>query len=289
MDQLRGREAPGILAIGPWRDTVTPVTADRQAPPAHVCAAFGARAAEAEPLPGGGGWLAGDIVLRPVVDRPYTMWLSQTLQHIDVPDLRIGKPLRSTDGRYVLGGWAAYRHVPGRPEYRVDSVMLAAVKLHQATVGLPRPEFLDERTDIYAIADRMAWGEQPGRLDEVDGGRLFEVLAGSRRTVTLPDQLVHGDLLGRVLFDGDAAPGIVDFSPYFRPAEWGAAIVAVDAVAWGDVDPELLRRWSHLPEWPQLLLRALLFRIAVHAQHPQSTAEAFEGLRVAAREVSALL
>ncbi|OZM75145.1 TIGR02569 family protein [Amycolatopsis antarctica] len=265
------------------------MTADRQPPPAHVCAAFGARAADAEPLPDGSGWLAGGTVLRPVTDRTYTMWLSRTLQHIDVPDLRIGKPLRSTDGRYVLAGWSAYRHVSGRPEYRVDSVMLAAIKLHQATVDLPRPDFLGARTDIYARADRMAWEEQDADLTEAGGGRLFEVLAGARRELTLPDQLVHGDLLGRVLFDGDAAPGIVDFSPYFRPAEWGAAIVAVDAVAWGDADPELLRRWAHLPEWPQLLLRALLFRIAVHAQHPQSTDAAFEGLRLAAREVSELL
>jgi len=38
-----------------------------------------------------------------------------------------------------------------------------------------------------------------------------------------------------------------------------------------------------------MLLRALLFRIAVHAQHPQSNEAAFEGLRIAAREVSELL
>ena len=43
-------------------------------------------------------------------------------------------------------------------------------------------------------------------------------------------------------------------------------------------DDALIERWSALPEWPQMLLRALIFRLAVHALHPRSTAAAFPGL-----------
>src|SRR5207249_2927823 len=146
----------------------------------------------------------------------------------------------------------------------------AALKLALAAADEPRPDF--RREDIGALADRIAWEEADVSIDETKGGRWFEVLAVARRRVRLPDQVVPGDLFGAVLFDGPARPGIVDFDPFYRPAEWGAAIAAVDAVSWGGADVELLHRWSHLPEWSQLLLRALLFRLAWHALDPRSTA-----------------
>ncbi|EHR49278.1 hypothetical protein SacmaDRAFT_0985 [Saccharomonospora marina XMU15] len=261
----------------------------RQRPPAHVCTAFGASLDDAEPLRGTSVWRCGDIVLRPVGERARAVWLAHTLAELDVPDLRIARPVRSTDGRWVIAGWSASRFVSGTPEHRPDDVVLTAVKLHQATVDFPRPPFLSDRTDIAAVADRMAWDELPGELDETKGGRWFEILAPSRRPVALADQLVHGGLFGSVLFDGAHPPGIVDFEPHYRPGEWGAAVAAIDALAWGGADAGLLRRWSHLPEWPQLLLRAVMFRLAYHALHPRSTASALDGLRVAASEVSHLL
>ncbi len=63
----------------------------------------------------------------------------------------------------------------------------------------------------------------------------------------------------------------------------------VDALAWGGADPGLLRRWSALDEWPQALLRALLFRLVVHALHPRSTEQSLAGLLQASTQVSELL
>jgi uncharacterized protein (TIGR02569 family) len=224
-----------------------------------------------------------------VRDKAHAIWLAQTLDRIDAPELRIARPVWSTDGRATVGGWSAARYVSGTPEQRNDEVVLTAVKLHRATADLPRPRFLAYRDDIYAEADKIAWEERDVSLDETKGGRWFEVLAGARRPISLPDQVVHGALLGHVLFDGQAAPGIVDFAPFYRPAEWGAAVAAVDAMAWGGADIQLLYRWSHLPEWSQLLLRAILFRLASNALHPKSTRAALDGLRAAARGVSELL
>jgi uncharacterized protein (TIGR02569 family) len=265
------------------------VTAHRPAPPEHVCAAFGVEPAEAEPLPGGTAWRCGRIVLRPVQDRARALFVARVLEHIDAPDLRIAGPARSTDGRSIVGGWAANRFLEGTAEHRFDDEVLVAVKLSQATADLPPPTFRRARDDVDAIADRVAWEEAEVVLDERKGGRWFEVLAAARRPVRLTDQVVHGDLFGTVLFDDEGSPGIVDFSPYHRPAEWSAAVVAVDALSWGGADIELLHRWSHLPEWPQLLLRALLFRLAAHALSYRATNAALDGLRAAAREVSELL
>ncbi|WP_166462960.1 TIGR02569 family protein [Amycolatopsis acidicola] len=256
--------------------------------PQRVLGAFGA-AGEPERLRGSSAWRVGELVLKPVRDRARAVWLANTLAKLDVPDLQLARPVRTTDGRWVIGGWSASRFLPGQPEHRHDEIMLAALKLAHALADVPRPPFLSGRTDSDALADRIAWGEADVPVDEAKGGRWFEVLAVARRPVRLPDQVVPGDLFGTVLFDGPSPPGIVDFEPYYRPAEWGVAIAAVDAVAWGDADLEFLRRWSHLPEWRQLLLRAVLFRLAGNALDPRATASALDGLRAAAAWVSELL
>jgi uncharacterized protein (TIGR02569 family) len=254
-----------------------------------VRAAFGARDAEPELIDGGPVWRCGDAAIKPAVNPAEAAWVAKTLESLDVPNLRVGRPLRSTDGRWVVGGWTATRYLAGRAEPRHDEVVSVAVRLHQATAALPRPRFTDARTDVFAVADRASWGEDEVPMDPDLGGRLFDVLSASRRPVTLTPQVVHGDLFGNVLFAGSAPPAIIDLVPYWRPAEWAAAVVVVDALAWGGADPGILQRWSHLPEWPQALLRALLFRLAVHALHPASTPVSLRGLEKAAHQITELV
>lgn len=251
-------------------------------------AAFGAKDSVPELVGAGPLWRLDDIALRPVNNPAEASWVAQTLGELTVPDLRIGRPLRSSDGRYVVGGWYAFRHLDGGPEPRYDDVVAASLRLHQATAALPQPRFLAMRADVFAMADRAAAGLERAPLDPALGGRLFDVLSGSRRPLGLRAQVVHGDLFGNVLFDADGVPGIVDFTAFHRPAEWAAAVVVVDALAWGGADDGLPKRWSHLPEWPQALLHALLFRLAVHALHPHSTEQSMHGLERAARQVTAL-
>jgi uncharacterized protein (TIGR02569 family) len=234
-------------------------------------------------------WRCDDIALRPAGNPAEAAWVAQTLGELNVADLRIGRPLRSSDGRWVIGGWVACRFVEGHPEPRYDEIIAASLRLHKATADLDRPRFLATRADVFAMADRAAWGEESAPLDIKLGGRLFEVLAGARRPTQLTNQVVHGDLFGTVFFDGDAAPGIVDFTAFYRPPEWAAAVVAVDSLAWGGADEGILRRWSHLAEWSQALLHALLFRLAVHALHPLSTPESLRGLENAATRITAYI
>lgn len=257
-------------------------------PPLHVRAAFGAKEIEPELVEAGPLWRCGDVALRPVTNPAEASWVAQTLGDLHVPDLRIGRPVRASDGRWVVGGWVAFRHVDGRPEPRYDEVVAASLRLHKATADLPVPRFLSARADVFAMADRAAAGTEDAPLDAALGGRLFDILAGSRTPLGTKPQVVHGDLFGNVLFTGDAAPGIIDFTAYHRTAEWAAAVVVVDALAWGGADDGILRRWSHLAEWPQALLHALLFRLAVHALHPHSTAQSLRGLERAAHQITEL-
>ncbi len=268
-------------------------------PPQHVIGTFGLR--DVAPVALGadwdGGWRLGDVVLSPVADHARGAWSAKVRETLAVEGVRLARPVRSTDGRYVVSGWRADPYIEGVPEPRHDEVVALATRLHVATSQLEKPRFLTQTpvapwsdVDVFVAADRAAWEQVPFRSARAggaveptspDGVRSVEVigqLATLRRPVREPDQLVHGDLFGTVLFDGVQAPGITDITPYWRPASWAAAVVVVDALSWGGADDGLIGRWEDLPEWPQMLLRAVMFRLAVHALHPRSTAEAFPGL-----------
>lgn len=244
-----------------------------------------------------GGWRVGEVVLSMVPDHARAAWSASTRENLFVDGLRIARPFRSTDGRYVVSGWRADTYIAGSPEPRYDEVLQVAERLHAALAGLERPRFLLQPpappytdVDVFTAADRAAWEDQPLRTaraagmsePETEDGQAsvaaLKTLAGLRRPVTSPSQIVHGDLFGTVLFAGAAAPGITDLVPYWRPAPWAAAVVAVDSIAWGGAGEDLLDRWSDQPEWGQMLLRATMFRLAVHALHPRSTAGALPGL-----------
>lgn len=262
--------------------TVSTITqaAGPEPPPEHVLSAFGVRDDIPELLDSEAvAYRFGDAVLVPAVSAAESAWSARLLHQLRPEGVRVARPLRATDGRWVVSGWTAHRRLTGRPEPRHDEVVAASLRLHEATAKESQPRFLPARDDLYARADRMAWQEQDVALDPHAGGDLFTALAGRRRPLTtLRPQVVHGDLFGNVLFAGTEPPGIVDFTPYWRPMGWAAAVVVVDALAWGGADDGLPQRWAHLPEWPQCLLRALLFRVALHAQHPRSSAVSLAGL-----------
>ena len=229
-------------------------------------------------------------------------------ENLAVDGVRLARPVRSTDGRYVVSSWRADTFIVGSPEPRHDEVVSLSVRLHTATAQLDKPRFLVgppvapwTDADVFVAADRSAWEATPLRAARAAGApevsssdgkqslELIKQLSSLRKPVQSPDQLVHGDLFGTVLFDGNAAPGITDIAPYWRPASWAAAVSVVDAISWGGADDALIGRWEDLPEWPQMLLRALVFRFAVHALHPRSTPEAFPGLARTADLVRLLL
>jgi uncharacterized protein (TIGR02569 family) len=155
--------------------------------------------------------------------------------------------------------------------------------------------------DVFVAADRAAWEAVPLRSlraggtppttspDRIRSMELIGQLATLRKPVQTPAQLVHGDLFGTVLFSRAFTPGLTDITPYWRPGPWAAGVIVIDALAWGGADDGLLERWSDLPEWPQMLLRAVMFRLAVHALHPRSTPEAFPGLARTADMVRLML
>jgi uncharacterized protein (TIGR02569 family) len=226
-----------------------------------VLRAFGA-AGRPQVLAGGknGTWRCGDVVLKPAEGEADTIWRCGVLDTLpESADFRIARPLRAAGGGWLAEGWEAARFVPGLADpRRVDDVIVAGAGFHRAVAALPRPSFLDTTADPWAYGDRLAWelpGTGPGRRSE-----LLATLLTARRPVDLPAQLVHGDLLGNVLFADGLPPAVIDWSAYWRPPGWAVAVV--DALCWHGAGPGVVDRWAHLSDWRQLLIRALIYRIA---------------------------
>ena len=237
---------------------------DTDAVPSAVLRAFGA-GSTAVRLEGGQGRSVrvGDRVLKPVLDEDESAWIATLLGDLVVDGFRIGRPVPALDGGWVVEGWAAYEHEVGEaePDGRWDEVLATGGRFHAAVAHVPRPAMLDRRTHRWAVADRVAWGE--AALDAVpDVAVVHTRLERLRAPVDAVAQLIHGDLSGNVLFADGLDPAVIDVSPYWRPTAYADAVVVVDAVMWWGADPSLLEVGRELPDWPQLLLRAVLFRLA---------------------------
>src|SRR5246500_5276471 len=139
-------------------------------PPEHVQAAFGLTGFRPVPLGAGweGGWRCGEVVLSMVADHARAAWSAKVRETLFVDGVRLARPVRSTDGRYVVAGWRGDTYVAGTPEPRHDEVVSAAVRLHEATGKLERPRFLTQGptapwadVDVFIAADRAAWEDRP--------------------------------------------------------------------------------------------------------------------------------
>jgi uncharacterized protein (TIGR02569 family) len=298
------------------------------APPAAIRAGF--QVSQATPVELGGawgdGWRCDRAVLVPSEDRARATWTAQMMDRVRPAGVSVARPLRSTDGRYAVGGWTARAFLSGHRAPRFDETAASVLRfneaLDRAMQGEPRPAFLDmaarvsrgtaaggadggrvdalSETELFAVAESAAWADDPtdllmpvmdlGVVPRDDVAAAMEKATGLillREEVTAPDQLVHGDALGCTVYDGYADPAIVDFVPAWRPTGWSVALLVVDAIAWANAEDGLLDRWSHLQDFDQLLLRAVLFRLFAHAAVPGTLPQAWPGLSRVSDVISA--
>jgi len=205
-------------------------------------------------------WFAGDVVFKPVdADLEELAWQDQIFSQIPSVGFRLARPRRAADGSLCVDGWCAAEYVTGRHEARRwPEIIAVGERFHAALRGIRRPPFLDQRSSRWAISDRVAWGEIPA--SQFPHASHLPELVSALRPVTAPSQLIHGDLTGNVLFDSAQPPAIIDFSPYWRPTAYASAIVIADALVWEGADRQVLGAVTHIGDFGQYLVRALIFR-----------------------------
>lgn len=247
-------------------------------PPSEVLGAFGATGTLV-PLHGGQStaWRAGNVVLKMLDTEPeFVEWLDRVLAHqVRSSHIRLSRPLRAQTGDFVADGWTAWTHVDG--DLRTDSwdeVIRAGEAFSSAFRQVAAPSLLTSRESPWAVADRVAWGEERlpgiGRVPHI--ARLLSVL------MPVPEvpQLIHGDLTGNVLHHPTLPPAVIDHSLYWRPVPYGSAIVVVDALTFHGAAPALVDALPDTGNRAQYLARALLFRLVTDhlrgARPPHGTA-----------------
>jgi uncharacterized protein (TIGR02569 family) len=233
-----------------------------QPPTQSVLAAFGVPGVRSSPLGGGQGtaWLAGELVLkRADLDGEELRWQARIFPQVRCDGFRLARPRAAVDGSLCVDGWCATQYLAGRHEQcRWAEILAVGEHFHAALRGIPRPPFLDQRSSPWAIGDRVAWGEIPAS-DFADVRHLAQLTA-ARRPVTALSQLIHGDLTGNVLFHDQLPPAVIDFSPYWRPGAFASAIVVADALVWEGAGSQILAAVSHVDDFGQYLVRALIYR-----------------------------
>lgn len=227
-------------------------------PSGRALADFGASENDLENLPGGRGltWRSGPLILRPSGGDAETVWKAEILAELrHSAEFRTPRPIPARSGGWTSDGWEAWQWLPGQAdERRVADVLRAGAAFHTALAPLPRPSFLDLAEDPWARADRIAWEEEPLPDDGV-----VRRLAAAFRPVSDASQMIHGDLLGNVMFAQGHPPAIIDWAPYWRPTGYADAIVVADAACWHGLAPE--RMHEMLGGDGRYLIRALAFRI----------------------------
>ena len=214
-------------------------------------------------LPGGQGasWRARDLVLKPSDQTPGELrWLAEVYSRVVDDGFRISRQRVATGGRVAVAGWSATQWVPGEhAQRRWADIIRLGERYHAALREIPRPESLDDRDNPWTTGDKVAWADQPaGEFAAVP--HLRRLLA-ARRPVGASSQLIHGDLGGNVLFHETLPPAVIDFSPYWRPADFATAIVVGDALVWEGADEEILAAVRTGGDFGQYLIRALIYRI----------------------------
>ena len=239
-------------------------------PPHEVLDAFGAQDGDREALAGGVevSVRVGELVFKLVDDPGVAAWCQAALAQLTPTGWTLPRPRAARDGRWVVAGWIATEFVDGLRPFIDDASAVVEVGVDLAGL-LAREVHVDakplrERTDRWAIADKVAWGE----LDPTSLTLRPEVRDLLRRLATHfddgviePSVVVHGDLASNVFVDRSGVPVVLDVSPYVRPLRYGSAIVVVDHLLWFDGTSAL----SGLVEGDlDALARGLIFRIVAH-------------------------
>ena len=247
--------------------------------PAGVREAFGLDG-EAVAVPGGEGVSVrvGDVVVKRVHDVDEAEWTGDLLSRLAQDGFRVARPVPTVAGRWTHASWSAAEFIPALRPVAPAWHVVTAVGLRfsdaaeVARDGQPWP--LSGRTHRWSIADRAAWDELRVDLNP-EASEVLRRLGSRLGDPPTERQVVHGDLTGNVHVDASDVPVVLDFSPYFRPRRWAAAIVVADAVLWHGAEPSLAASFAATESGHDLLRRALIFRMVAEqlAAEPRHDAD----------------
>jgi uncharacterized protein (TIGR02569 family) len=245
------------------------------APPEEVIRAFGF---SGKPTLISGGqntcYRIDRVVFKPTEDIHEAAFIADIYYAAESDRFRVPTPFRAQNGLWVYNNWTANEFLDGehRPGAYHEVVELCKI-FHRVIKNIQKPEWFDKRENVFAIADKMAWGELPLPVFEPTNAKL-QSIKEKLKPNRLPYQLIHGDWgPGQILFHNELTPAIIDMTPYFRPADYPIADTLLSAIVNHDFDLSILDLGQGIKDFDQLILRAFLFRISTYINfqiHPEN-------------------
>ncbi len=223
-------------------------------------------------LPGGQGtsYLVDGIVLKPTNNEIEACWVADVYNSLSDNKFRVAKPVLAKNNSWVFSNWTAYNFIKGEHlEGRYLEIIEVSNLFHEALEKIPRPSFLDMNNDAWSIADKIAWGELHIPKNKLTD-EMFEKIFTNLRDTKLPSQIIHGDIGGNILFDSKLHPAVIDFCPYWRPANFAKAISIIDWLVWKNADISIIDLCKEDDEFDQLLLRAVTRRTCEYIEHQKN-------------------
>lgn len=267
---------------------------DSHTPNIDVLKAFGL-SGEPRRLSGGQGttYRFGNAVLKPIDNIDEASWVADLNTRLVSDAFRVPKPIKADNGSWVWKGWIASEFIEGAHEKNLyTEAITISQEFHGALKSILKPSFIDQKDNVWAVADRIAWGEQPFP-DFALTAKYFQKVSSLFKPIESPCQLIHGDWgLGNILFTKDDKPAVIDFSPYWRPADFAIAIMIIDALAYENARPTIVDLCAQIKQFDQLLLRALTRRICEyigHQNHPKNTKDRTKDILIHLNIFAALL
>lgn len=214
------------------------------------------------------------VVLKLIKNSVEASWIADIYQNLTSDKFRVPKQIRAKDGSWVYKDWIASEFLDGehRPGRYAEAIEISKI-FHRALADIPKPNWFDQKTDVFAISDKIAWSELPLPDFKIANEQLKRISSLLRQN-KLPNQLIHGDWgPGQILFHDTLPPAPLDMTPYFRPADYPIADMLVSAIANEGTDPSVLDLGKNIVNFDQLVLRALIFRTCTYIEfqiHPEN-------------------
>ncbi len=229
-----------------------------------------------ESLSGGSGaaYRIGDVVLKRLeedsLETEHSLelapWLLTILYGVEEEGFRLARPIPTRQSQWITDeGWTAWTAVSGRPVESSDVVpAIHAIRaLHERVSNIEKHPLLDQNTTAWGVAHRHCWEEKPSWVHpEIEPviDKLYSRLVPISKSSS---QLIHGDLNpGNVLISANEMPAIIDFTPFWAPANFALAIFA------NFIGPRrghvgVLKHFEDTPDFAQLLFRAAIRMLLV--------------------------
>lgn len=217
------------------------------------------------PLTGGQGnsWRVGDFVLKPH-ESAYE-GISHIVNQLQPTNFRISRHHTTLSGNYTYRGWWCTHFELGREVTgRITEKYHIAQELHDLLSTIQKPTNWHPSDSPWSRAHEIVWWERA--LPEDIHPEIYAIIKDVMKllkSLSLSNQIIHGDLCGNILFHETLPPVVIDFSLDYRPREYAEAILIADSVAWENGGSEALALLP--PNSNQVFLRACLFRLITKA------------------------